>query len=152
VEGHLKQIGVVAPQWRYTMYSTTQFHSTTHEVLCVVRGQARLCFGGEENPGRVTLSARPGTIMVVPAGVGHHLMYEEGEGDESFQMIGSYPPGRAWDMCYGDGRKGEEEKVKQIAKLGWFDRDPIYGDEGPALRDWPQDARTTRQHGSPTKE
>src|ERR1700759_5527284 len=49
---HLEKVGVVAPQWTYTMYSQTHFHSTTHEVLGVVSGRAHLCFGGEENPER----------------------------------------------------------------------------------------------------
>jgi hypothetical protein len=43
IETHLETIGVVSPQWRYTMYSTTHFHSTTHEVLCIAQGRARLC-------------------------------------------------------------------------------------------------------------
>ena len=47
-------------------------------------------------------------------------------------MVGSYPRGKSWDMCYG--RKGEEEKVKAMQSLEWFSRDPIYGDQGPSLR------------------
>ena len=43
IENHLKSVGVVIPQWRYTMYDTTHFHSTTHEVLCISSGHARLC-------------------------------------------------------------------------------------------------------------
>jgi hypothetical protein len=43
IEAHLKEIGVVTPQWRYTMYVTTHFHSTTHEVLCISSGKATLC-------------------------------------------------------------------------------------------------------------
>lgn len=42
----LELIGEVMPQWVYTMYSQTHFHSTTHEVLGVVAGRAKLCFGG----------------------------------------------------------------------------------------------------------
>ena len=34
-------------------------------------------------------------------------------------------------MCYG--KEGEEEKIENIKSLRWFDRDPIYGDTGPAL-------------------
>lgn len=48
----LKEVGEVSPQWVYSMYSQTHFHSTTHEVLGVVSGRARLCFGGEDNPNR----------------------------------------------------------------------------------------------------
>ncbi|KAK8068607.1 hypothetical protein PG996_007719 [Apiospora saccharicola] len=130
IESHLQSVGVVDPQWRYTMYSTTHFHSTTHELLCIARGGARLCFGGEENPGRVELSVRGGDVILVPAGVGHRLLEEEDDGD-GFEMVGSYPKGCSWDMCYG--KTGEEAKVEGIRRLGWFERDPVYGDQGPAL-------------------
>ena len=67
-------------------------------------------------------------MIVVPAGVSHRLL-EDIEG--GFEMVGSYPKGRDWDMCYG--KEGEESQVKAIQSLGWFDRDPIYGDQGPVL-------------------
>lgn len=129
IESHLTSVGVVDPQWRFTMYSTTHFHSTSHEVLCISRGKATLCFGGEENPGRVELEAQKGDMVIVPAGVGHRLLKEEG--NDRFEMVGSYPTGFGWDMCYGE--KGEESKVKSIEKLSWFTKDPAYGDEGPVL-------------------
>ena len=110
------------------MYSQSHFHSTAHEVLCVTSGKARLCFGGEENPQRVEEVLEKGDVMVVPAGVAHRLQKDI---DGGFNMVGSYPTGKSWDMCYG--REGEEEKVKGIGSLGWFERDPIYGDEGPSL-------------------
>lgn len=128
IESHLSAVGVVSPQWRYTMYSQSHFHSTAHEVLCVASGKARLCFGGEENPKRVEAVLEKGDVMVVPAGVAHRLLQDL---DGGFSMVGSYPTGKSWDMCYG--REGEEEKVKGIRSLGWFERDPIYGDEGPSL-------------------
>jgi hypothetical protein len=43
IEEHLKEVGVVVPQWRYTMYNTTHFRNTTHEVRCLSPGLARLC-------------------------------------------------------------------------------------------------------------
>jgi len=52
--------------------------------------------------------------------------------DGGFTMVGSYPKGKGWDMCYG--KEGEEDKVNGIEALGWFERDPIYGDEGPSLQ------------------
>ncbi|KAI0130447.1 RmlC-like cupin domain-containing protein [Xylariales sp. AK1849] len=129
IESYLTTTGVVEPQWRYTMYSTTHFHSTTHEVLCISRGKAQLCFGGEDNPGKVETEVQRGDVVVVPAGVGHRLLRELGE--EGFEMVGSYPKGCNWDMCYG--KKGEEVKIKEIEKLGWFERDPVYGEKGPVL-------------------
>ncbi|KUJ16834.1 uncharacterized protein LY89DRAFT_65883 [Mollisia scopiformis] len=129
IEAHLNAINVVTPQWRYTMYSTTHFHSTTHEVLCISSGRAKLCFGGEDNPGRFEPVVEKGDVIIVPAGVGHRLLDDFNSG---FEMVGSYPKGKQWDMCYG--KKGEESKVKGIGELGWFEKDPLYGDEGPVLQ------------------
>lgn len=128
IEKHLFSIGAVTPQWRFTMYSTTHFHSTSHEVLCISNGSARLCFGGDDNEGRVEPVVEEGDVIIVPAGVSHRLVRDR-EGD--FEMVGSYPPGYQWDMCYG--KKGEEAKSQSISKLPWFETDPIYGEKGPAL-------------------
>lgn len=127
IETHLKSTGVVFPQWRYTMFSETHFHSNTHEVLSIISGSAKCCFGGEHNDGRVDPVLKKGDLVIVPAGVGHRLLEDYG----SFQMVGAYPNGKTWDMCYGNA--GEEQQVKQIETLGWFNRDPVYGDEGPSL-------------------
>lgn len=129
IEDHLKAVNVVVPQWVYTMYSTTHFHSTTHEVLCISSGIAKLCFGGEENPQRVETIVEKGDVIVVPAGVGHCLLEDVNGG---FTMVGSYPKGKSWDMCYG--KEGEEDKIQSIGRLRWFDKDPVYGEEGPALQ------------------
>jgi uncharacterized protein YjlB len=31
------------------------------------------------------------------------------------------------------GKKEEESKISKIKDLPWFERDPVYGDGGPAL-------------------
>jgi uncharacterized protein YjlB len=87
-----------------------------------------LCFGHEDNSGRVEETVTRGDVVVIPAGVAHRLM-EDLEG--GFQMVGCYPKGCSWDMAYG--KKGEEEKIKEIEKLSWFERDPVYGDDGPVV-------------------
>jgi len=110
------------------MYSTTHFHSSTHEVLCIAQGRAKLCFGGEENPARLETEIKQGDVIIVPAGVGHRLLEDL---DGGFEMVGSYPKGKNWDMCYG--REGEESKVKSIENLGWFEKDPLYDGSGPVL-------------------
>ncbi|KAI3394902.1 hypothetical protein diail_2073 [Diaporthe ilicicola] len=131
IESHLTSVGVVVPQWRYSMYPTSHFHSNTHEVLCISSGSARLCFGGgEENPERVDPVVQAGDVIVLPAGMAHRLLDDTSNGS-TFQMVGSYPKGYDWDMCYG--REGEEGKVRGIAKVPWFDKDPIYGGQGPVL-------------------
>ncbi|EYE92394.1 cupin domain-containing protein [Aspergillus ruber CBS 135680] len=123
-------IGVVEPQWVYGMFPQSHFHSTTHEVLGVVSGTARLCFGGEGNPDRFEPTVKKGDLMIVPAGVSHRLLDELGSG-ESFKMVGAYPKDKDWDMCYG--KQGEEEKVKDIERVVWFHKDPLFGVDGPAL-------------------
>lgn len=112
------------------MYPTSHFHSNTHEVLCVCSGRAKLCFGGEENPGRVEPVVQAGDVIVLPAGMAHRLLDDTSTGSR-FEMVGSYPNGCDWDMCYG--REGEERQVEGIVSVPWFDRDPIYGDHGPVL-------------------
>ena len=68
IESHLTSVNVVSPQWRYTMFSQSHFHSTAHEVLSVTAGKAKLCFGSEDNPKRVELVVGKGDVMIVPAG------------------------------------------------------------------------------------
>jgi uncharacterized protein YjlB len=109
------------------MYSVSHFHSNTHEVLGISAGSARLCFGGEGNPDRVEPVVKQDDVIVVPAGVVYQMMEDRG----NFCMVGSYPDGKSWDMCYGT--ELEAEKVEQIKNLGWFARDPICGNEGPAF-------------------
>jgi len=69
----------------------------------------------------------------MPAGVAHRMLEEGGGagGGGRFEMVGSYPIGSHWDMCYG--KPGEEAKIEGIKGLKWFERDPIYGDQGPVL-------------------
>ncbi|KAL4809370.1 RmlC-like cupin domain-containing protein [Aspergillus unguis] len=128
---HLDNIGEVSPSWVYTMYSQTHFHSTSHEVLGVVSGSARLCFGGEENPDRFEPTVAKGDLIIVPAGVGHRLLNEVRDAPGPFEMVGAYPRGMSWDMCYG--RQGEDSG-RNIGNLDWFQQDPLYGKDGPAMR------------------
>ena len=122
-----EKAGAVVPQWTYGMYNFTHYHSTTHEVLGVISGRATLCFGGELNPDRFEHTVESGDLIIVPAGVGHRRLDDGG----AFKMVGAYPPHKHWDMCYG--RPGEEANLKNIANQPWFQLDPLYGKDGPAL-------------------
>ena len=87
-----------------------------------------LGFGHEHNPDRVEVEVEKGDVVILPAGVGHRLVDDLCGG---FEMVGSYPVGKAWDMCYGDFE--EQASVERIKGLGWFERDPLYGDEVPII-------------------
>ncbi|KAG9310242.1 RmlC-like cupin domain-containing protein [Chiua virens] len=128
IESHFQSVGVVVPNWRSTMSTICHFHSTSHEVMCVAEGRASLCFGGEDNPERVIMEVKKGDAMILPAGLAHRLL-EDLDGD--FLVVGGYPIGKSWDMCYG--RPDEEDKISKIKDLGWFAKDPIYGDSGSVL-------------------
>ncbi|KAL4947773.1 RmlC-like cupin domain-containing protein [Aspergillus filifer] len=123
LSAHLNKIGEVLPSWVHTMYSETHFHSTTHEVLGVVSGSARLCFGGEENPHQFEPDVGKGDFIIVPAGVGHRLLMET---NGPLKMVGAYPKGKSWDMCYGRENEGDEIR-ENIGELEWFMKDPLYG-------------------------
>ncbi|KAI0071310.1 hypothetical protein K474DRAFT_1669137 [Panus rudis PR-1116 ss-1] len=127
IEQHITSIGEFIPQWRYGMYHITHFHSTTHELLVIASGSAKLCFGGENNPERLEADVKKGDAILVPAGVAHRALEEDG----SFEMVGSYPVGASkWDMCYG--KEGEDVEGK-IRALSWVKKDPLYGEDGPAM-------------------
>ena len=112
----------------FTMYSFSHFHTTSHEVLGIASGKAQLCFGHEENKDRVEEVLTKGDVIIMPAGVSHRLLEDL---DGAFTMVGCYPTGCNWDMCYG--KSGEESKIEKIKDLPWFKKDPVYGDEGPVL-------------------
>ncbi|KAL4752400.1 hypothetical protein BDW72DRAFT_171160 [Aspergillus terricola var. indicus] len=88
---HLDKIGEISARWISSMYPKTHFHSTSHEVLGVVSGSARLCFGGEGNPDRVEPEVSEGDLIIFPAGVGHRLLSETDEAQRPFRMVGAYP-------------------------------------------------------------
>lgn len=83
-----------ADGWRWGIYDFHHFHSTAHEVLGVIRGTARVRFGG---PGGLLLEMRPRDVVLIPAGVGHR---NEGS-SEDLLVVGAYPEGQSPDLCRG---------------------------------------------------
>src|SRR5919108_3156568 len=54
--------------WRNGVHPFHHYHSTSHEALGVYAGEVTVRFGGD---GGVTVTARPGDVIVLPAGTGH---------------------------------------------------------------------------------
>jgi uncharacterized protein YjlB len=115
--------------WRDGVYSYHHYHATAHEALGIVRGEARLRFGGEGGP---VVAVRAGDVVVVPAGVAHKN--EGASGD--LLVVGAYPDGRDEpDMC--TGRPGEIERARtRIAGVARPAADPVFGAGGPLLKEW----------------
>jgi uncharacterized protein YjlB len=69
--------------------------------------------------------------VVIPAGVAHKRL----QSSPDFGVVGAYPQGQMWDMCYG--REGERpETDRNIAGVPDPERDPIFGAHGPLCEIW----------------
>ncbi len=114
--------------WRNGIYSFHHYHSTAHEVLGIYRGQARVQFGGENG---VRLTVNRGDVVIIPAGVAHKNL----GADSNFRVVGGYPSGQTWDMCYG--KPDERPRAdRNIASVALPDMDPVYGGNGPLCASW----------------
>jgi uncharacterized protein YjlB len=114
--------------WRDGIYPFHHFHSTSHEVLGVARGTARVRFGGENG---TSLDLAAGDVVVVPAGVGHK---NEGSSPD-FLVVGAYPEGRDWDVRRGDPAE-REEVMANLARVPLPEADPVHGQGGPLAAIW----------------
>jgi uncharacterized protein YjlB len=114
--------------WRNGVYNVHHYHSSAHEVLGVYSGSATVQFGGEQG---VRLEVKAGDVAVVPAGVAHKRLRSSGV----FGVVGAYPVGQKWDMCYG--REGERPGTDRvIAAVPIPGYDPVLGADGPLVQLW----------------
>lgn len=114
--------------WRNGIHPFHHFHSTTHEVLGIARGQARVRLGGRGGGG---FELAPGNVVVIPAGVGH--MNEDSSGD--LLVVGAYSKGRAWDLRRGDPDE-RAEVLANLARVPLPAADPVHGSGGPLVTLW----------------
>jgi uncharacterized protein YjlB len=115
--------------WVDGVFPYHHYHSTSHEVLCVIGGSARIAFGGPQ--GEIT-EVSAGDAVVIPAGVGHCNRGSDG----GFSVIGAYPRGQEnYDL-----RTGEEDErpevLENIGNVALPESDPLFGEEGPLVRRW----------------
>jgi uncharacterized protein YjlB len=114
--------------WRNGVYPFPHYHSTSHEVLGVYSGAAKLRLGGEHGK---NVEVHAGDVIVIPAGVAHQNV----SANDDFGVVGAYPGGRQWDLLRG--LPGERPKAdRNIASLPMPDNDPIYGAIGPLRQTW----------------
>lgn len=118
------------PQWRFGLYEYPHYHSTSHEILGVFKGSARVRLGGSKQG--IEEEVRAGDVMVIPAGVAHESVQSGG----GFEMVGAYPAGYSWDMNYGKGQEEKQKAEANIKKVGVPTKDPVYGSKGPLLEHW----------------
>jgi uncharacterized protein YjlB len=111
--------------WRNGVHPFHHFHSNSHEVLGVYEGEVTVRFGGPEGGMRgVTVSAKPGDVIVLPAGTLHKKLSSKG----SLGIVGAYPEGSAPDLCMGLQKKKSDAPLPAC--------DPVHGPGGPLFTYW----------------
>ena len=114
--------------WKQGIYTFHHYHSITHEVLGVCKGETLLMLGGESG---ITVLAQEGDVLLIPAGVAHMNLGKEND----VTCVGAYPDGRDYDMNYG--KAGERPKAdNNIDSLPLPGSDPVYGLNGGLLKLW----------------
>jgi uncharacterized protein YjlB len=114
--------------WRNGVYPFHHFHCDAHEVLGVYSGEVTVQFGGD---GGIAITARPGDVIVLPAGTGHKKLSARG----ALGIVGAYPVGQQPDMCR-PLEAGSQRHAAAIARVGLPQRDPVYGESGPLFSHW----------------
>ena len=107
--------------WRNGVFPFHHYHSNSHEVLGVYEGEVTVQFGGDAG---VTVTARPGDVIVLPAGTAHKKLSARG----ALGIVGAYPDGSRPDTCRG------VPKEKFAAEPPACD--PVYGAGGPLFTYW----------------
>ena len=116
--------------WLDGIFSFHHFHSTTHEVLGVVDGNASVILGG---PGGRRFEIRRGDVLVLPAGTGH---FNAGSSPD-FVVVGAYPDAMLWDLRRGDPAE-LDEALANIEAVPLPAADPVAGADGPLTEIWRQ--------------
>jgi len=114
--------------WRNGIYDFAHYHSKTHEVLGIARGQARVELGGS-NGRKLELNA--GDIVVMPAGTSHRRLSASAD----LLVVGAYPAQGSYNECR-PSRDDCETTMKHITKVPLPRKDPPYGKDGPLLSAW----------------
>jgi uncharacterized protein YjlB len=115
--------------WRNGIYDFLHFHTRTHEVLGIARGQAQVQFGGDK--GR-TVDVKAGDVVVLPAGSGHRRL----SASDDLLVVGAYP---ASGGSYDEAKPGEIDHATAVRRIAAVARpacDPVYGRDGPLLEAW----------------
>ena len=115
--------------WTDGIHPFHHFHATTHEALGIIRGRARVRFGGKTGP---VVAIEAGDAVVIPAGVSH---CNESASDD-LVVVGAYPGGHHPDM----ERRGSDEMTKAVRRkvqsVPVPETDPVLGMNGPLVEAW----------------
>lgn len=114
--------------WKNIVLRYDHFHSNTHEVLGLAKGNVKLMIGGEK--GKI-LEFSAGDVIIIPAGVGHFSVSD----NDDYLFIGGYPNGAEWDLLTGK----ESNRTDILSKIKYLPLplyDPIFGELGQLHNSW----------------
>ncbi len=114
--------------WRDGIYPFHHFHCDAHEVLGVYSGEVTAQFGGDDG---IVITARPGDVIVLPAGTGHKKLSSCG----ALGIVGAYPAGQHPDMCT-PLLSNLKRSAAAVGRAALPQRDPVYGEGGPLFNHW----------------
>jgi uncharacterized protein YjlB len=114
--------------WRNGVHGFQHFHSTAHEALGVYSGEVTVCFGGD---GGIEITARPGDVVVLPAGTGHKRLAARG----NLGVVGAYPAGQNADTCM-PLTANARRMAEAVARVPLPACDPVCGAAGPLFEYW----------------
>jgi uncharacterized protein YjlB len=114
--------------WRDGIFSFHHFHSTAHEVLGIVSGEASVILGG---PAGRRFEVSAGDVLVLPAGTGHC----NAGASADLLVVGAYPNGMSWDLRRGDPAE-HAEVLANVSAVPLPERDPVRGGGSPLIEQW----------------
>jgi len=114
--------------WRNGVFPFHHYHSNAHEVLGIYEGEVTVQFGGE---GGVEVAAKPGDVIVLPAGTGHKKISSRG----ALGVVGAYPEGANPDTCMPPFAR-TVKNAQSIIRVGLPLGDPVHGTGGPLFEHW----------------
>ena len=114
--------------WRDGVFPFHHYHSNAHEVLGIYSGEATVQFGGEAG---VTVLAKPGDVIVLPAGTGHKKLASKG----ALGVVGAYPEGARPDTCMPPFARATANAAA-AARVPLPAGDPVFGPNGPLFEHW----------------
>jgi len=115
--------------WEDIILPYEHFHSNTHEVLGLTKGNARLMIGGRN--GEIVLVEK-GDVIILPAGCGHYSV----DNSLDYQFIGGYPKGADWNLMVSLNTENSTSIFEEILNIPIPDKDPVFGNDGPLFDFW----------------
>ena len=117
------------PAWRDGVFPFHHFHPDGHEALGVYAGEVTVRFGGAHG---VLVTARPGDVIVLPAGAGHCKVSSKG----ALGVVGAYPGASQPGTCRPSAA-AHADHLASVVRVPRPAADPVYGADGPLLTHWP---------------